>query len=674
MTALKVGWFGTDIAQANVAQITDTVDGLQIKGRLSTSTLADVAVLRDQLIGLAQQPGLAVPVTIDTAPHLDGWYYVTDVSLDTDRGGFDIGWWPYTLTLQQAGRSLTPVLEARILGALRPNSQSRTTCVGWQAIPDGSTFEGGPSTLAAPTERATSDGAVRAHTAGSSGLLDAFMSWRTPAAVALTGGARVRAGEVASISSNAFGFSGASVSYVVPAGVARLRVDARGASGGGGGGVGGFNTYGRGARVVCELPVTPGETLTIKVGGTGAIVGGYNGGGNGAFGGSGIDGFGFGGGGRTQILRGATTLVTAGGGGGAGGIDADASRTLPGHGGSVGSAGADRGLAFAGSGKGGTSNAGGAGGNNTTISQSAGSAGAAGTGGAAGNSAGIDGIGGGGGGGGVYGGGGGQAMTTFVGDTTRRAAGSGGGGSSKGTGLSQSIVTGHQIGAGELFLTAVTDTLPVDRHTLTGYAIPDSPQGWELSNGLILVTPVYRSDAFMLDVSTWNGAGWSPPKRFWLTDNGSTSVPAAAGATGVAVLTNTPDRCTIQVTLEGSAKSAAYTTTLTLRRGSPLVEMRTASIGAKAFGVAATGASAAVTGGGRVASVADSAGNKWLMVAAQGGSAAPASHSGWFLATAAMSHTVGVGFLPAGFGATTESDLVAQWFAATTATIRAVKS
>lgn len=116
-----------------------------------------------------------------------------------------------------------------------------------------------------------------------------------------------------------YGHVGANQSFVVPPGVTTLSVKLWGAAGAGTSGApsaggGGFVKHG-------ALPVSPGETLVVIVGGGGRVnpglaVGGFGGGGNGsndptwAWSGSG--------GGRSAILRGTTELVTAGGGGGTG--------------------------------------------------------------------------------------------------------------------------------------------------------------------------------------------------------------------------------------------------------------------------------------------------------------------------------------------------------------------
>jgi hypothetical protein len=186
-----------------------------------------------------------------------------------------------------------------------------------------------------------------------------------------------------------FNFTGGVQSFVVPAGVTVLNVDVQGA--GGGGPSPGPTPGGNGGRVQAALPVTPGETLTIMVGGSGTA-GGFNGGGP-------PGGLGFNGGGASDIRRGATRLIVAGGGGGSPNLE------LSGGGGSGGGlvGGSGSGLCGTGGG-GGTQSAGGTGGVGDGTTGSPGTSGTGGQGGAA--PAGWT-LGGSGGGGGFFGGGGG---------------------------------------------------------------------------------------------------------------------------------------------------------------------------------------------------------------------------------------------------------------------------
>ena len=248
------------------------------------------------------------------------------------------------------------------------------------------------------------------------------------AALYMGGKAYVIGGADCSLSATAYSASG-STSYVVPQGITNLTVKLWGAGGGAAGGASNLfgGAGGGGGYVTATIPVTPGETLSVSVGGAG--------------GGGGIYGHGGGGGGYSRIARGSTSLVVAAGGGGGGGAMADSTCT---GGGSIGTAGGAGGgtTGVTGSGTrgggGGTPSAGGAGGGGTTPG-SAGSSltGASnsggGTAGSVGGGTGGAGTGGGpcfngqggggGGGGGYYGGGSGGRNTNAVG-------GGGGGGSS----------------------------------------------------------------------------------------------------------------------------------------------------------------------------------------------------------------------------------------------------
>ena len=192
--------------------------------------------------------------------------------------------------------------------------------------------------------------------------------------------------------------SAGSSSYLVPAGVFRLRVVAIGGVGGSGDA---SRIHARGTQVTATLAVTPGETLEVRVAGNGAdganAAGGYNGGG----GCSGASSYG-GGGGASDVRRALATgrtddylatrnalVVAAGGGGTAGDIGSQGG--LGGN--QVGGNGVKASLGASVAGGGGTLSGPG----------TAGSGGSAGTQNIGGNTVGFAG----GGGGGYYGGGGG---------------------------------------------------------------------------------------------------------------------------------------------------------------------------------------------------------------------------------------------------------------------------
>ena len=115
-----------------------------------------------------------------------------------------------------------------------------------------------------------------------------------------------------------FTYTGASQNFVVPAGINSITVKMWGGGGGGGfttGSVGGGGGYSTGT-----IATTPGETLTVYVGGAGLYHSsvGWNGGGLRGYGWGGNGGSG---GGASDIRRSSTKLIVAGGGGGGAGTN-----------------------------------------------------------------------------------------------------------------------------------------------------------------------------------------------------------------------------------------------------------------------------------------------------------------------------------------------------------------
>jgi hypothetical protein len=236
-----------------------------------------------------------------------------------------------------------------------------------------------------------------------------------------------------------FSFTGAMQTFVVPAGVTQVTIEAFGAQGGAGSNGTSMDpgAGGNGGAVTATIAVAPGDTLSVLVGGRGGDgtdlgggTSGWNGGGPGGTGPGyvafGVNLGGGGGGGASDVRHGggdeAHRVIVAGGGGGGGtgglgGADGGGNGGL--GGGLVGVAGAEGGGPPGLGGAGGTQTAGGAGG--------ASSSGADGGDGdlATGGDGGED-VGGGGGGAGYFGGGGGGDFAIFP----NLALGGGGGGGS----------------------------------------------------------------------------------------------------------------------------------------------------------------------------------------------------------------------------------------------------
>ncbi|MED4586760.1 hypothetical protein P9578_28805, partial [Brevibacillus choshinensis] len=244
-----------------------------------------------------------------------------------------------------------------------------------------------------------------------------------------------------------FGFTGTIQSIMVPPCVNTVTITAVGAAGGASDIPGG-----RGSYIQGDFAVTPGEVLSVLVGGLGnpAEVGGGGGGGGGSF----VW--------RTMgpVIQGNLLVAAGGGGGGAslsGGSDAQSSSTDGTAGAGLGGAGGTAGLG----GGGGPSPNGGGGGAGIIGSGFAGTLGGAGgfainaggAGGPAGPNGGPGGFGGGGGGslggggGGGFSGGGGGA-----GDAALMDGSGGGGGGSFNSGFNQVNLSGVGTGIGEVFI------------------------------------------------------------------------------------------------------------------------------------------------------------------------------------------------------------------------------
>lgn len=665
--SLRIGRLGMDVAQTNVAELTASGDDMSISGLVSAEGGFDSSSLREQIIALQDNRHEAfVPIIFDEHPWVNGYCTVTEASVDMNRAGALLtGWYPFSISVRRLATSAAPLMEARMLGSVRTNLLSITTCRPWQGIPDLATGYSGPASLTQET-RPVSDGRVRLYksaTASSGGLLDAFTTFLVPPQNWYDGSARIRTGLLDRVSPTRFTLTGSAQTFTVPAGVTTVTVECVGASGAG-------RKHGRGGRTMCDLAVTAGETLYVHVGGAGSgRVGGYNGGSNG---GTAYNAWfvGYGGGGASDVRQGGTTtadrVVVAGGGGGMGGAnptpDPSAGVSLAGYAGGHGGGVVGRSGASSGSGRGGQATVGGAAG----VEYPGRSAGTAGTlldGGAGRSETLVNYYAGGGGGGGLYGGGGGS------GNVFMASGGSGGGGSGLSTGINETQNVGYRKGDGYVVITPVLDQPNIERYTVIGDQCPNSPLGWELSNGLVKILPVYGSGFVKFDTYVWSGTAWSPVRRWAVGDAGTTTCNASA--TAMVVITNTPEECVLQVTYEYTDKSEAFTIRFSLRRGSPLVGM--AIYGAsKQWAVRTDSWVSCSSATGRIYQTApDADGNSLMTLTTYIASANITFNSGFSLASANDSLYVAIGFRPNWSSATT-ADLQAEHMAALTEDVKAV--
>ena len=316
-----------------------------------------------------------------------------------------------------------------------------------------------------------------------------------------------------------FSYTGSLQTWTVPSGVTSIEVTAVGASGQGTyGGLGGYEQ--------AVIPVTPGATLNVYVGGEGdGIGGGYNGGGGGNFGGSGNTA----GGGASDIRIGGTDLsdrvIVAGGGGGSADPSCGGASSMWGEGGNGGGSSGEQGWEGA-PGLGSGPLPGGGGGSETTGGASGGgidtSSGSLGTGGG-GSDCGGDG------GGGFYGGGGGDSITC-----EGCTSGGGGGGSNYAEAAASDTtdVQGYEQGNGYVTINYPPATPPGATGDMTAFTYTGGAQFYTVPSGVRKLT-----------VTTTGAQG------------DSTSTPGGLGGMEQAVLPVTPGQ-TLMVVVGGAGSGS----------------------------------------------------------------------------------------------------------------------
>lgn len=146
----------------------------------------------------------------------------------------------------------------------------------------------------------------------------------------------------------------------------------------------------------------------------------------------------------------------------------------------------------------------------------------------------------------------------------------------------------------------LTDTNAFER-TGTNYSI--APTGWELSNGLVKISPTNagtsRSDFI---VSSYTGGAWRP--KTWTVTKGAAQLGAP---TSVTVLRDTYELMVVRVLYASAAAAGRTTIDLTLRRGSRFVELYVHTSASSTLAVAQTVAEVGTAGTGYVRATANDA-------------------------------------------------------------------
>lgn len=123
-----------------------TTDGERIRmsGTIQGFSANSALVAAGQVNGLLNNPDeQAVPVIPSSDSSLSGYYRVVGGGLELGPEFYRSWWAPYTLELEELPGFASPLLESRILGALRANAHSVAvgTTVPWWATPTDATMD-----------------------------------------------------------------------------------------------------------------------------------------------------------------------------------------------------------------------------------------------------------------------------------------------------------------------------------------------------------------------------------------------------------------------------------------------------------------------------------------------------------------------------------------------------
>lgn len=138
-------------------------DELTVTGSLDYGTYSTTALLTwqaEQLVGLNHGDEPVVPVTFSDAPRLDGFYRVTDVSLDYQMVGAGKGFVPYQIGLAAITDVHLSRVEYPTVYGLRGNAHSVTSYDLMAAVPGPTQDYTAPFTVDSSTSRPVAEGSA----------------------------------------------------------------------------------------------------------------------------------------------------------------------------------------------------------------------------------------------------------------------------------------------------------------------------------------------------------------------------------------------------------------------------------------------------------------------------------------------------------------------------------
>ena len=182
---------GVDLGRSGLQTWSEDGGSVRINGTIRESTAAGFSVALAQINGILNNVDEAsgVPVVPSADSSLAGFFRVTGGGVDVTPESYRSYWANYTLELEAVSGRYSPLIESRLVGALRTNSHSIVvgSTVPWWATPDDATMDflglgsGGAAATTASRVSDTGTLSVQYTTAGTLFLNGSFSFACSPA-------------------------------------------------------------------------------------------------------------------------------------------------------------------------------------------------------------------------------------------------------------------------------------------------------------------------------------------------------------------------------------------------------------------------------------------------------------------------------------------------------------
>lgn len=136
MSQLTIGRCGLDVELEHPADFSQGGERLTLAGDYQASSVARSKVLRQQLLGLPNNPWEpVVPVTWSEDSTADGYYRVLGADVSNTPVSLNDGFFNFAVQLERIPHYRTAIIEAVCSGDERVNAHSITAATPWHAVP-----------------------------------------------------------------------------------------------------------------------------------------------------------------------------------------------------------------------------------------------------------------------------------------------------------------------------------------------------------------------------------------------------------------------------------------------------------------------------------------------------------------------------------------------------------